>query len=41
MDRAMNVAEVIIAKHRNGPIDTARLRFEGRLTEFSDLDERH
>lgn len=41
MDRAMNIAEVIIAKHRNGPIDTARLRFEGRLTEFSDLDDRH
>ncbi|MDX2112906.1 MAG: replicative DNA helicase [Alphaproteobacteria bacterium] len=41
MDRAMNIAEVIIAKHRNGPIDTARLRFEGRLTQFSDLDEHH
>ena len=41
MDRAMNIAEVIIAKHRNGPIDTARVRFEGRLTQFSDLDERH
>lgn len=40
MDRAMNVAEVIIAKHRNGPIDTARLRFEGRLTQFDDLEER-
>lgn len=41
MDRAMNVAEVIIAKHRNGPIDTARLRFEGRLTKFTNLDEHH
>jgi len=39
MDRAMNIAEVIIAKHRNGPIDTARMRFEGRLTQFTDLDE--
>jgi replicative DNA helicase len=38
MDRAMNVAEVIIAKHRNGPIDTARLRFEGRLTQFDNLE---
>lgn len=41
MDRAMNIAEVIIAKHRNGPVDTARLHFEGRLTKFGNLDEHH
>ncbi|MDE3037829.1 MAG: replicative DNA helicase [Pseudomonadota bacterium] len=41
MDSALNIAEVIIAKHRNGPIDTAKLHFNGRLTQFSDLDERH
>ncbi|MGE0753631.1 MAG: replicative DNA helicase [Alphaproteobacteria bacterium] len=41
MERAMNVAEVIIAKHRNGPIDTARLHFEGRLTKFGNLEQRH
>ncbi len=39
MDRALHVAEVIIAKHRNGPIDTARLRFEGQHTQFDDLEE--
>ncbi len=37
MDRAMNVAEVIIAKHRNGPIGNVRMRFDGNLTQFSDL----
>jgi replicative DNA helicase len=39
MDKAMNVAEIIVAKHRNGPISTARLHFEGRLTQFSNLAE--
>ncbi|MBI2707379.1 MAG: replicative DNA helicase [Proteobacteria bacterium] len=32
-----NIAEVIIAKQRHGPISTAQLHFEGRLTKFSDL----
>lgn len=32
-----NVAEVIVAKQRHGPIGTVRLHFEGRLTKFSDL----
>lgn len=32
-----NVAEVIIAKQRHGPIGIVRLHFEGRLTKFSDL----
>jgi replicative DNA helicase len=39
MNRVMNVAEVIVAKHRNGPIGTVKLRFEGSLTEFSNLAE--
>lgn len=37
MDRVMNIAEVIIAKHRNGPIGTARLFFDGNITQFKDL----
>lgn len=39
MNRAMNVAEVIIAKHRNGPIGSVRLRFDGNLTQFDNLAE--
>lgn len=34
-----NVAEVIVAKQRHGPIGIVRLHFEGRLTKFSDLAE--
>ena len=41
MDRAMNVAEVIIAKHRNGPIGNVKLRFDGNLTQFDNLDTQH
>ncbi len=32
-----NMAEIIIAKQRHGPISTIKLHFEGRLTKFSDL----
>lgn len=39
MNKVMNVAEVIVAKHRNGPIGTVKLRFEPNLTEFSNLAE--
>ena len=31
-------ADVIIAKHRNGPIDTITLFFEKRVTKFTTLD---
>lgn len=36
-----NVAEVIVAKQRHGPIGTVRLFFDANLTRFSDLDDRH
>ena len=32
-----NITEVIIAKHRNGPVDTVRLFFHKQFTRFSDL----
>jgi replicative DNA helicase len=31
--------EFIIAKHRNGSLNNIRLRFQGSLAKFSDLDE--
>ena len=36
-----NVAEVIVAKQRHGPIGTIRLFFDPNLTRFGDLDQRH
>jgi replicative DNA helicase len=36
-----NMAEVIIAKHRNGPIGKVALWFEKRLTKFMDADIQH
>ena len=35
------VAEIILSKHRNGPIGTARLLFAPEFTRFDDLDEAH
>jgi replicative DNA helicase len=32
-----NITEVIIAKHRNGPVDTVNLYFHKQFTRFSDL----
>jgi replicative DNA helicase len=32
------VGEVIIAKHRNGGVGTAKLKFVGKFTKFADLD---
>jgi replicative DNA helicase len=34
------IAEVIIAKHRNGPTGTVRLAFQGQFTRFDNLDDR-
>ena len=31
------LAEIIIAKHRNGPTDTIRLKFFGEYTRFDNL----
>jgi replicative DNA helicase len=36
-DRA-HIADIIVAKHRNGPTATLSLRFEPTLTQFTDLD---
>lgn len=32
------IAEIIIAKHRNGPVGDVRLRFESEYARFSNLD---
>ncbi len=37
LNAVANIADVIIAKQRHGPIGTVQLHFEGRLTKFSDL----
>jgi replicative DNA helicase len=37
MEKIHGIAEVIVAKQRNGPIDNVKLQFEGALTRFSDL----
>ncbi len=34
----MGVGEVIIAKHRNGSLETVKLRFIGKYTRFTDLE---
>jgi replicative DNA helicase len=39
MSKIYNLAEVIFAKQRHGPIGTVRLFFDGRYTKFTDLSE--
>jgi replicative DNA helicase len=34
------IAEIIVAKQRNGPTDTVKLAYRKHLTRFEDLDER-
>jgi replicative DNA helicase len=41
MERVHNIAEVIIAKHRNGPIGNVKLRFNANLTQFDNLETQH
>ncbi|HUA56662.1 MAG TPA: DnaB-like helicase C-terminal domain-containing protein, partial [Candidatus Sulfotelmatobacter sp.] len=36
MDKVHNLAEVIVAKQRHGPIGKVMLRFEGETTRFSN-----
>ncbi len=36
-----NVAEVIVAKQRHGPIGTVKLMFQGAFTRFGNLDQDH
>lgn len=33
------IAEIIIAKHRNGALDTVKLRFMDQFTKFGDLED--
>ncbi len=40
-ERVHNIAEVILAKQRHGPIGTVKLHFDGEFTRFSDLDPHH
>ena len=35
-----NIADIIVAKHRNGPTDTISLHFDPSQTKFADLTRR-
>jgi replicative DNA helicase len=35
-----NIAEIVIAKQRHGPIGTVKLHFDGQFTRFSNLEKR-
>ena len=37
----LGVAEVIVAKHRNGPTGSVEMRFFNSITRFADLDRAH
>jgi replicative DNA helicase len=35
-----NIAEIVVAKHRHGPVDTVELYFRGNLARFENLEAR-
>jgi replicative DNA helicase len=39
MSKIHNLAEIILAKHRHGPVGTIRLFFDGRYTKFDNLSD--
>ena len=39
MNRVMNVAEVIVAKHRNGPVGSANLAFLSQYARFDNMGQ--
>lgn len=41
MERAADIADIIIAKQRNGPTGNVSLRFDSRTTKFTNLDKEH
>lgn len=41
LERVRNLADVIVAKQRHGPIDDVTLQFQGEFTRFHDLDRFH
>ena len=41
LDRCHNVAEVIVAKQRHGPIGVVELMFQGEFTRFANLERDH
>ncbi|MCL1867573.1 MAG: DnaB-like helicase C-terminal domain-containing protein, partial [Paludibacter sp.] len=38
-DSLLGIAEIIVAKHRNGRTDDIRLRFEGKFAKFKNFDD--
>ena len=36
-----NLAEVIVAKHRNGPLGSVKLRFDQEMVSFKSVDKYH
>ncbi len=41
MSKVRNLADVIIAKQRHGPVGTVTMQFTGEFTRFSDYDGQH
>lgn len=40
-EEEQNLAEILIAKHRNGPLGTVKLRFDQEGVTFQSIDEHH
>jgi replicative DNA helicase len=40
-DEEKNITEIIVAKHRNGPLGSIKLRFDPEKVSFQNIDTHH
>jgi len=41
LDKAHNIAEVLVAKHRNGSVGNVQMMYVDKFSSISDLERKH
>ena len=40
LEKSKNIADIIVAKQRHGPVGTIQIHFDARYTKFTDLADK-